>query len=1043
MSGCRATAAKHDALAVGESPGLYAILPELRDGFAPYDPQEFLGTDLKPGDSVYLSGVDGLPAGVYPLLPARYALLPGAMLVSAVPGTLDAIPGIATRIADGTPDGTPIVAGYRTFAGSGIRDARYSGFTLRPGSYGRSLATYEDSRASTFNVDARPLAPDDAARLSLFATDSFDLAGRVLTAANGMGAGAAIDIAAPSLALRSPGTAGVEGAVNVDAATLSGWNAASLLLGGRRDSEGRAIQVTSDTLTFAAGTQLSGSEIIAVARDELRLESGSGLSATAGATAPEFDEEAPLVLAGENAGAAVLGVSNSRALTVARTASATEEAAIRTAAGSRIASGGSLLIDAPRAVTLAGEIAGQGATWALGSGDINFGGPATDLGLTLSAGSLAGLEGASRLQLSASRALMFNEALNLAQLDELRLDTPMMRGGAGVDAQLAAHVLTVRNSFAPAAAPPMVAGTGTLSLSASDLLIGPGVLGIDGFGELSLSAMREIVAVGTAQVSASGNVRMTAANIGAASDADLALHSAGLLSMIGAGELADTSRIGSELGGRIALSANDIDHAGSIRVASGRIELDAANSLTLRSGSLLDTSGVMVAAATRSVGSGGGALRLNSGGTLDALAGAELRVSGAGAADAGGISLASADHANIGATFFASAAAGSRGGAFVGDFGSLQDFAALNATLESGGFTERRALRVATGDLTLAAGQSLTARDVELATGAGVLSIAGRIDASSDNQRGRIALSGGGGLNVASSARIAARGGETLGRGGTLLLESEAGEVNLASGSVIALDGSEEAGRLTIRAAATADGMRLGTLASTISGVDAITLQPVLDFTLDAYPGAFEFGQVRSEVTAFTDVATPAMLARYANAGAPVVVRPGIDFNTDGDLTLDSLDLATWRFGGEAAALAFSATGGITINGTVSDGYRRIGAGSSARLEVLETASSSLSFNAGTDILLGANSRVRTGTGDLTLRAAGNVLFDEGASIYTGGIARGTDARLYAGRELRAADPGRAPRDQRRWRRGRSTRDAGGRRMADSPGTASGDAGGQ
>jgi hypothetical protein len=177
------TGGSRDALAAGKTPGLYAILPSLRDGFAPFDPQEYQGSDLKPGDSIYLSASSGLPAGVYPLLPARYALLPGALLVSAVPGTSDAAPGVDTRLADGSP----VVAGYRTFAGTGIRDARTTGFVLRPGSYGRRLAAYQDTRASTFDATTRPVAPDDAARLSLTAARSLDLAGRVLTAANAHG----------------------------------------------------------------------------------------------------------------------------------------------------------------------------------------------------------------------------------------------------------------------------------------------------------------------------------------------------------------------------------------------------------------------------------------------------------------------------------------------------------------------------------------------------------------------------------------------------------------------------------------------------------------------------------------------------------------------------------------------------------------------------------------------------------------------------------------------------------------------------------------
>ncbi|MEI9896969.1 MAG: hypothetical protein WDN28_24695 [Chthoniobacter sp.] len=39
-------------------------------------------TKLRAGDRVYLGGSDGLAAGYYTLLPARYALLPGAVLVT-------------------------------------------------------------------------------------------------------------------------------------------------------------------------------------------------------------------------------------------------------------------------------------------------------------------------------------------------------------------------------------------------------------------------------------------------------------------------------------------------------------------------------------------------------------------------------------------------------------------------------------------------------------------------------------------------------------------------------------------------------------------------------------------------------------------------------------------------------------------------------------------------------------------------------------------------------------------------------------------------
>ena len=79
----------------GES---FAVVPWLKGDYASYDPQYSIGfAGFQPGDSVYLSGGNGLPAGTYAILPARYALLDGAWLVTPASGYRD-LPA-NTRIA--------------------------------------------------------------------------------------------------------------------------------------------------------------------------------------------------------------------------------------------------------------------------------------------------------------------------------------------------------------------------------------------------------------------------------------------------------------------------------------------------------------------------------------------------------------------------------------------------------------------------------------------------------------------------------------------------------------------------------------------------------------------------------------------------------------------------------------------------------------------------------------------------------------------------------------------------------------------------------
>ena len=59
------------------------------------------------GQRVYLSGILGLPAGYYTLLPAQYATLPGAYRVVQQPGTTNFLPGQNTI----QPDGSVLVSG--------------------------------------------------------------------------------------------------------------------------------------------------------------------------------------------------------------------------------------------------------------------------------------------------------------------------------------------------------------------------------------------------------------------------------------------------------------------------------------------------------------------------------------------------------------------------------------------------------------------------------------------------------------------------------------------------------------------------------------------------------------------------------------------------------------------------------------------------------------------------------------------------------------------------------------------------------------------
>ena len=150
-----------------------------------------------------------------------------------------------------------------------------------------------------------------------------------------------------------------------------------------------------------------------------------------------------------DAGAAVLGVSASRALFVEREGSSETGGSVTAAAGSTIASRGALLVDGPEAVRADGTINGSGASWALGSRDITIGGIAGEetSGLRIGSGLLGNLAGASRLRLTASHELNIAESCELGSLREIVLDTPsIIASRPAFEARLSADRFTLLNS---------------------------------------------------------------------------------------------------------------------------------------------------------------------------------------------------------------------------------------------------------------------------------------------------------------------------------------------------------------------------------------------------------------------------------------------------------------------------------------------------------------------------------------------------------------------------------------------------------------------
>ena len=228
-----------DVLAAGGD--VYAIIPGYNPSAAPVD-LEFIvqQRDLLPaaGQSVFLSGGNGLPAGMYTLLPPHYATLPGAYRVSLVAGSQDALTSLNTTRADGTMRMT----GYFALSAAGTRDPRAQFFDVQSSTVWRQYSEITQISGTTFfgektvgETNAPPRLPIDAGHAAFSAVTALSLEGLIKAAAAPGGRGGQFDIAARDIEVLPPdGVPTHAGLLPLDATQLSNLGVESLLIGGVR-----------------------------------------------------------------------------------------------------------------------------------------------------------------------------------------------------------------------------------------------------------------------------------------------------------------------------------------------------------------------------------------------------------------------------------------------------------------------------------------------------------------------------------------------------------------------------------------------------------------------------------------------------------------------------------------------------------------------------------------------------------------------------------------------------------------------------------------
>lgn len=280
---------------------VYAIVPGDQSAYAPIL-GEAGAVDPRIGQQITLgTGVPGLAAGTYTLLPSTFTLLPGAFRVE-VNG--QAAPG-ASNGAVAMRNGSWTSSARMSIANTGVRESLASQVIVTSADVLRRYSQYNETTLEQFIVsDAarrgvpRALAPMDAKALNLFVIaggnhdTALDFNGRIaFAAAKGGVAGTAVirGGSGANFEILGPGQSATKGfaGVSLSADTLNRLGASRLAIGAsptvNYGSAGNIVSFTGSTynITLREGALLSAPEVLLWTNNgngAITVEAGAGIN---------------------------------------------------------------------------------------------------------------------------------------------------------------------------------------------------------------------------------------------------------------------------------------------------------------------------------------------------------------------------------------------------------------------------------------------------------------------------------------------------------------------------------------------------------------------------------------------------------------------------------------------------------------------------------------------------------------------------------------------------------------------------------------------
>lgn len=838
-------------------PNVFAILPTYQYDFAPFDTEiaastKAVGTTLTAGDQVKISTASAvLAAGTYTLLPARYATLPGAVLVSA--STLSLPVTLSQAIQ--RDDGSVLVSGYKTALGTDINggnDLRQA-LVLEPEATFRAKSDLQISSVNAMLADqakragtALPSRPGDAGRVSLAAKETFDWAAQFnLKGTDGFEAGQ-FDLAMPGMTLLATGESAGADAKTISVAQLNETGAQSILLGGTRTGTAENTRIT----TLAKDLTLSGAievgELIAVATDTLHVKAGTSVKSNA----PESATASTITV--EGMGAALV-VGNHAEADMSRDLSKVPEGTAPKGSlvvDSKVAlEGAAIQLDGRQLVSLDADVTLLASSLGVGAPRIAVGGVSADKNaISLTGALLTSANQAKRLQLRSYSSIDLLGSVALGGRDatvakapllqSLILDAPELRGiGQATDtASVLAQNIVLRNNSGLQAKP------ADSSVSKLDITAEPSVKdGVNGgitvgkgaqnlaFASARLNTAADVVFSGEGMLGAQGALTISTGRVTADKTAHHGVNSRGLLTIEkAANSRVQFSQVGA--GGSLSLTGSRVVQDGFIDLPSGSLSVTGVgetgqdDTVKFTERSVTQARGwTALAGNTWGATAQGGQIKATAArgdvvvlGTLDVSAPLPSSTSDT-AKSAGAIALTATQGVlRLGdkALLKGSAATDTLSGSLTVDAGavrneamaqaqaqtqaaSVANAAAAQGTLDrlinvanAGGLHGAVDVRVRQGDASL--NTTLKAVRASLSADAGKLTLLGSaiIDARAP-QGGLVQLASAKDLTVSAGAQILADSSRAGANGGDILLASTSGQVKLEEDALITASGDD------------------------------------------------------------------------------------------------------------------------------------------------------------------------------------------------------------------------------------------------------------